>query len=602
MKSKFLILLISLLVSVSCLDYLEQPADVAGLSEDIVFSTIEDAEKILAAAYSCMPYGFVAMQANAPWSYGILNYTAPVSALGDESDVATQAENFLHTRYHLGQLTANEIYPFQEMKWDMDWQVIRSGWLFYDNVDRVSDGTSSDYINIRKGEALGIIAIKYYEMFIRLGGLPWVNRYLKIGEEADRSRLSVTATCDSISNLIDRAAEYLPLRNAPGDFGRINKVSMLMLKAKLLLFSASPLFNPSDNTSYYPSFAKQDLLKHDSYDKERWKKAADAAKIAIDAAHSAGYALYNKPDKTAAENYKLVFTSFPETKNQGGNIVADNNKEIILPTRIFDNYEAGEGGYRHRIYSKSNFVSGMAYQIPLQNFVDMYELKDGSVQPADFYSQANPYSKLDERFHTTMFYHSKKVGSFTLDMSPGGDNNPVSHGVAQGFTSYYLAKFFDEKWVVGESGAPKSYWPYMRLAELYLIYAEALLEYNYNGNKSEIFNYLNQIRNRAGQPNIQDCPDFADKETYVRNKIRNERAIELAYENQRYFDLKRWKMGHTNIGGPLTKMVITGTSDNPIFSKQVYEERIFTDKWYLYPLKEADVLKSFGILLQNPGW
>jgi hypothetical protein len=61
-------------------------------------------------------------------------------------------------------------------------------------------------------------------------------------------------------------------------------------------------------------------------------------------------------------------------------------------------------------------------------------------------------------------------------------------------------------------------------------------------------------------------------------------------------------MGHSHIGGAFTKMVITGTSDNPIFSKQDYEERIFTDKWYLYPLKEADVLKSFGILLQNPGW
>jgi hypothetical protein len=142
----------------------------------------------------------------------------------------------------------------------------------------------------------------------------------------------------------------------------------------------------------------------------------------------------------------------------------------------------------------------------------------------------------------------------------------------------------------------------MRLAELYLIYAEALMEYNYNGNKSEIFKYINLIRNRAGQPNIEDCPDFADNETYVRNRIRNERAIELAYENQRYFDLKRWKMGHSHIGGAFTKMVITGTSDNPIFSKQDYEERIFTDKWYLYPLKEADVLKSFGILLQNPGW
>ena len=128
-----------------------------------------------------------------------------------------------------------------EDKWDFNWQVIRSGWLFYDNVDRVTDGTPKDYINKRKSEALGMIVTKYYEMFKRYGGLPWIDHYLRVGDFPPPVRLSVTATCDSICHLIDRAMEYLPDRNEPGEFGRINRIAMMMLKARTLLVSASPL-------------------------------------------------------------------------------------------------------------------------------------------------------------------------------------------------------------------------------------------------------------------------------------------------------------------------------------------------------------------------
>jgi len=594
----YIILILIFAFGTSCSDFLEEPEDVAGLTEDVVFTTIEDAEKVLAAAYSCPPYGFVAMQYNAPWSYGILNYTATCASLCDEGDVATQSENFQNTRYNQGTLSADEIYPWTEDKWDFNWQVIRSGWLFFDNVDRVTDGTPQSYINKRKGEALGMIATKYYEMFKRYGGLPWVNHYIRNGETNPKTRLSVDASVDSLCALIDRAAALLPDRNDPGEFGRINKVAMMLLKARTLLFSASPLFNPENNLSYYPIFTADSLLKHKVYSKERWKDAADAAKAALDEGLAHGYALYNDPAKTPGENYKLAVTAFPEETESG----ASNNKEIIWGTRIFNSYAEGGGDYRIHIYSKSHFGSGMAYTIPLQNLVDMYELKDGSVQDDNFYLQTDPYSKLDARFNATMFYHNKKVGSFTLDMSDGGDNNPPSNGVAQNFTGYYLAKFFDEKWVVGQASAPKSYWPYMRFAELYLIYAEALNEYNYTANKAEIFTNINKIRTRAGQPNIQDCPGFLDNQEYVRERIKVEREIELAYEEQRYFDLKRWKMGPDYIGGHMYAIKVGGTASDPIYERVPFEERVFTDKWYLYPLKKSDVQLCNGLLIQNPGW
>ena len=154
----------------------------------------------------------------------------------------------------------------------------------------------------------------------------------------------------------------------------------------------------------------------------------------------------------------------------------------------------------------------------------------------------------------------------------------------------------------GTGTSPHSYWPYMRLAELYLIYAEALTEYDYNANKTEILKYVNIIRRRAGQPDLEDASGFQDNQDYVRQQIRKERAIELAFEEQRYFDLKRWKIPDGHIGGNMYGMEINGTADNPIYNKKIFEERVFTSKWYLYPIKEYDVKVSEGKLIQNPGW
>lgn len=99
-----------------------------------------------------------------------------------------------------------------------------------------------------------------------------------MGESIDMSRMSITRTVDSICSLLDRAIAMpeLPERNAVNEFGRVNKVALRMLKARVLLWSASPLFNPEDNQSYYPSFNKQELIKHETYDKNRWQEAADA--------------------------------------------------------------------------------------------------------------------------------------------------------------------------------------------------------------------------------------------------------------------------------------------------------------------------------------
>lgn len=238
--------------------------------------------------------------------------------------------------------------------------------------------------------------------------------------------------------------------------------------------------------------------------------------------------------------------------------------------------------------------------------VDKYELRDGSDQPSDYWeTTSDPYNNLDRRFNATIYHHGyklgKTVGPFTLDMrmEPAGDQYPAG---AQNFTGYYLAKFFDDDYIAGAGNYPQAFWPYMRLSDLYLMYAEALNEVDYASNSGEILHYVNLVRNRAGQPNLEDKPGFQATQAYVRECIRKERIVELCYEDQIYFDYKRWKVGDKYIGGNMYGMKITGDMENPTFSKFLYETRVWSSKWYLFPLYQTDVLTTNGVLAQNPGW
>ena len=233
MKTKIALLLLSASSLMwSCQDFLEEPSDVSGQTEAVVFSTIETAEQVLAAPYSSLPWGWPCLNGSGAWSQGILIYFAPISTASDEADTALEGGyNFVHPQYHEGLLTAGTINPYREDKWDYDWFAIRNAWYFYDKVDMVNDGTPQSYINQRKAEALGLVAQRYYEMFKRYGGLPWIDHYITMGESIDMSRMSITRTVDSICSLLDRAIAMpeLPERNAVNEFGRVNKVALRML-------------------------------------------------------------------------------------------------------------------------------------------------------------------------------------------------------------------------------------------------------------------------------------------------------------------------------------------------------------------------------------
>ncbi len=569
----------------SCKDYLEQPPS-ATMPIDTVFSNITNAERVLATAYAFMPYGFPAVQVGA-WSYDLQIYFSPVADISDEAENAWPPA-FHNAYYNEGKLDATTIYPFLEDKWMMNFEGIRSAYLFIENVDKIPEPRpSQQYINRLKAEARAIVGIKYFEMFKRYGGMPWINKVYSPNDKIDFTRLTVALTVDSIVSVLDRAAADLPARFDGPDFGRVNKVTVLATKARLLLYAASPLFNTGD--AYYP-YAKIQNICYGNYDVNRWKKAADAAKAAIDLAESNGYKLVNtgKPDV----DYTTAVKAFPPE-----------NTEIIQGTRnIKSIYDRG-GNVRWKPYSKKNFPGGTPCVMPLQNAVDMYGTADGKPTTPDYFDQPDPFAKgkLDPRFYQTVLYNGSKWDIYTMDMTQDPAGNPLGDNVGrragQYYTGYYCLKFQFPEWYRTGGVTPNSFWPYLRLSDLYLMYAEALNEYD--PANPDIKKYVNLVRKRAG---IAELPVLPSDNTQdgMRNRIKNERAVELMFEGHRYFDLKRWKMGSV-IGSPIYGMNAVKNGSTISYQRFKFEDRVFPASMYLYPIPLDDILKSPG-LIQNPGY
>lgn len=599
------VIMLFVMTITACDDFLERP-DASGLTQDVVFRSMKDADQVLASAYAFAPWGHASyMGADGSWNYAFRLMNHNTSNLCDEAHTQSNAWDIQGINYYLkGTLSSNLQYPYLEDKWMFNYQSIRSAFLYIDKIDQVKDG-SPELIRIRKAEARAFVATKQYENFKRYGGLAWVPKYAELSENYSTARLTIAQSVDSINSLLDKAILDLPIKTEGLEFGRINKIAAMTLKARTLLWAASPLFNPEDNNSYFPAFSNQDLIKYPTYSKERWKTAAEATDAALNLALSNGYKLIQVGTDgitTPKEAYKASVYYFPNDPIR--------NTEIIWGTRLTKTYNEADWGRYFRIpWGKlgAGFLPSVyCTNIPLQNFVDLYEMKDGSDQPANLYSVPKPYDNLDARFSASMFYHNYRLegnAKPTVDMSKRSDTDKGANRpeAVDNYTGYYYSKFIKDQEVNGELSFHNCFWPYIRLAELYLMSAEAWNEYDPTGHRTHILNMLNTVRNRAGQPNIESIPGYQNTQAFMRDRIKRERAVELAFEEHRYFDLKRWKMGDTNIGIQMYMMDVSGNAATPTFTKKSFDEpRFFSDKYYLYPFPLEEVQKSK--LIQNPGW
>ena len=592
-------------------DFLDKAPGV-DVDEDVIFSSRVQVETFLASIYqfgihSKQPYSG---QLEGDYPQG---YSNPDSAL--ESTTTDESEGcadwYEKQRWNTGIIGASAT---DDTRFSYRFQAIRMITVMLDRVDEVPDMTTEMKEQF-KAEVRIIRALNYLEMLKRYGGMPIIRDRLDVDDNLRISRSPFEETVNFILEDCQAAIDCPSLPN--GDYGgfggnyprgRVHKGVALSIKAVTLLYAASPLFNRE--TPVLDFGENNNLLCYGNYDKERWLKAAEAAKDVLVWAESAGYHLIE--DQGEGMNYRYAWETY-------------DNPEIILAEK--SNTSIGRWTWpwgNYCLFAPPN--KGMGGTTPTLNFVRKYEMNDGTKAEwtevgVTGYDLQEKMAQLDKRFHQTIAYNMSQWNEDIPEMPLNQEAistietgaSAKSGAISKCFGGFWLHKhcpyaISDRVW----SYQPNS--TLFQVNEFYLHYAEAAYEYYENpesavdGFDLTIRQAINRIRARSGQPEIAEgstgiYPDF-------RELIRNERAIELAFDNHRFWDIRRWMIaeqegvmqgGMVGIRIELIDPNVPGTIDGGFkYTPYVFETRTFTPKMYFHPFPTDEVNK--GYLMQNPGY
>lgn len=431
---------------------------------------------------------------------------------------------------------------------------IRQVNVFLANAKRANITPATDIPRLR-GEAFFLRAFYHFELMKRYGGVIIVNKVYSTSDNLDLPRNTFTETVNQILADCDSAILVLPLSTtqyAATNKGRATKSAALALKSRTLLYAASPLNNASNDVML-------------------WQKAAAVSKELIDSKRHSLYSSYANifNYSVAAYNTEVIFATTANTRND----IETNNAPI-------------------------SFNGALGRTNPTQELVDAYEMKTGLqiTDPASGYNPANPYSNRDPRLAQSIFYNGSVFKGTPVHTFVGGKDG-IDQSINATKTGYYMAKFLSGSaiWNQVTNSTVRRPWVIFRYAEILLNYAEAQNEAV--GPDASVYDAINQIRKRAGMPNL---PAGLTKDQ-MRARIRNERRVELAFEEHRFFDVRRWKIGEQTFGKPVTGMKIISNGPSYTYERFTVETRIFSEKAYRYPIPQFEIDKTTK-LVQNPGY
>lgn len=422
-----------------------------------------------------------------------------------------------------------------------------------------------------KYEVRFLRAFFYFELVKRYGGVPILTEAVSINDDYSNIKRNTLDECIKfITNECDSAVKVLPVTYAATDLGRATRGAAMALKSRVLLYAASDLFN---TPTWASGFSNPELISLTGDRQARWQAAADAAKAVIDLAGT-GYAL--------GTNYSTVFSA-----------TTFSNAEVIFCRR-----NSGTNTFERANYSVG-YDLGQSGTTPSQNLVDAYEMKTTGKLITDAtsgYDPLNPYLNRDPRLALTVVLNNTTWKSRPIESWIGGrDGKGVANATK---TSYYLKKYVNEGLNLITNTTSVHSWIYFRLPEMYLNYAEALNEYSPGNTNIKI--YVDKVRQRTGIA-MPILPAGLTQDQ-MRDRIRNERRVEFAFEDHRFWDVRRWMIAPAVLSTPLQGMQIVKNED-ATFSYQVVdvENRVFETKMYFYPIPQNEIFISKG-LIQNPLW
>jgi len=561
MKKIILITLIAgtAFLTQSCTDFLDKEATVdTKLSYEQIFADVHYAPGFLNNIYNTLPDGYSRFGG------------AMLAAASDEAVCSNSGSAIQLFNKNAINATTNP-----DDVWEGMYRGIRKCNIFLKELQPDGIITESNSIPVTKegvevrdyykGQALFLRAFFHFELLKRYGNIFYVNKVLDPFNEEELfsgTQSAFDQTVELIVNDCDSAAALMPAAYPDDSYkGRPISWTPLAFKSRVLLYAASPLNNPTN-------------------DKNKWKRAADAAKVIIDA------------KKYGLTSISKIFSELY-------------NPEIIFACRAINRNDIEVNNYPVS-------YEGAGFMNPTEDLVQAYGMsaktyknRNVDFDPADPYSMTNA-RKREDRLRYTVFFNGSQLKDTIVATYVGGKDGLFSSPTATK-TGYYMSKFVDQSLNLAKGNTSLRAWVFMRYAEIILNYAEALNENDNVAGFNAMTTELDKLRNRA---NLRPF-DTADKtllrdQAEMRKYIKQERRLELAFEEHRYWDLRRWKDAETILNQPVKGMRISkelaGTYTYSVFDA---DTRVFQAKLYWYPIPRKEILKyrnAGKTIVQNPGW
>ncbi len=466
--------------------------------------------------------------------------------------------------------------------------------------------------NWLKGQALFFRGFLHFEYSRAFGSIPYIDKVYSADEEQNMKRFwtyekdgktyrNTQAVMERAVEDFEAAAELLPsVWPSPNiNWGRPTKQAALGFKAKALQFSASPLFN-------------EDATGNAEYDNELLLRSARACQEVIEVMRSivgrqpAGMPQNNEHGLTPWESYRQVFATFDGTQPGTDEVLFSKNTAIFGPDNV-----------RHSTARNFSYqpVQGQNGAQGSQVYVDKFEMIDGSRYLPEYDTDDDKrWVNRDKRFKFTFYVHGDRVFDLTVNMA----GSALVAG--QGLNTNIIRKFDEDDVTRNNAGQASYVTPYLRMADIYLTYAEAVFESTGSyttvpaGLQLSAADAVNIVRERAGQPDVAATLPYYDNYTQPRSceldddpafrkLYRNERAVELAYEGVYWFDIRRWKRAHVKDGLDLQAMLFDADNNGNLINFRRIDQQsfVFKDAHYWMPFLTS-MTRFTTDWPQNPGW
>lgn len=629
--AKLLALFFTAVLFPGCSDYLDVvPDGVATM--DNAFSNRINSEKFLFSCYNMLP------NQNDPFTY-------PGNVGADEIwwDIDVTGLNN-RSGARMARNDQNSADPFQNY-WDGRrdgrglWIGIRDCNIFLDNIERVPDLEAWERVRW-VSEVKFIKAYLHYFLLQLYGPIPIMDKNLPVNAETEDVRVfrePVDSVVNYIVNLIDESVENLPdqIEETTTEMGRITKSIAASVKAKVLVWAASPLLNGNPDYANFKDKRGIQLVPTQE-DRSKWNRALEAVREAIEICHANGHALYHyqRGFETMSDATLLKYTlrgAVCERPVQNPEIIwahpayanANQFQNYCTP-KFFASY-GGTSELSATLKVAEQYYTNHGVPIdedPSWNYTGRYEMRKDTGSFHQYYvskgeTTANLNYYREPRFYAHLAFDrslyemlAQKESETLVIKNRSGDNHGVVYADCHIITGYFIKKLVSFR--SGTTTTSASPWrfsiPIIRLSDLYLLQAEALNEIK-DVPDNEVYQWVDSIRVRAGLEGVVDSwakyssiPAKPSTKEGMREIIKRERLIELAFEGQRPFDLRRWKDAMSYMNKPVEGWDYQGVKPEEYYHiVTYYSNRNFTTKDYLWPLWTTSLIQNFN-LVQNPGW